>query len=552
MNSFYNPNNDVADDAIDGLIQYRKGTLRRYARDTQTRIVVRSNLDKSKVAVISGGGAGHEPLHAGLVGEGMLSGAVSGGVFASPSADAILTTIKLCAEPGGAGVLVIVKNYTGDTLNFGLAAVQARTLNIAVETVVVKDDVSLGDERPRGIAGTAMVHKVAGYYADRGETLGTVAEMAQTAANNLCSIGVSRTSCLIPGVQNVERIGEESVEIGIGIHGERGVETCKLSSAKEIMTKLCERMEEHVDYNSKYGVLFNNLGGLSVLESMLLYNELTKQKIFSVIDYIAGPSCLVTSLDMAGLSLSFIKLDDFITEALTQPISLREWPVFEKVHTEAPVPLPQISLRVQPQPSNNVAIRKLFECVLNALIDEEPKLNLLDSHSGDGDTGITVSRAAKKVLSVLDTMPFNNPDELFAHIGVLASQTGGTLGGIVGILLGETARTLPNDITWDSGNSVFGVALLNGLNKVCEALASKPGDRTIIDALHPAVECLKNAATINEAAIAARAGAMNTSSMKANVGRAAYVPDDAIRGLVDPGAEAAAIVFEALAMSREQ
>ncbi len=547
VNTFYNPESDIADDALDGLIRRRNGAIRRLPRGDQTRVVVRAELDRGKVAVVSGGGAGHEPLHAGLVGAGLLHGAVSGGVFASPSADAVLRAVMACGA-GGAGVLLVVKNYTGDTLNFRLGAVRARARGVPVAEVVVRDDVALGGARPRGVAGTALVHKVAAYYADAGAPLPEVAAMARLAVANVHTIGVARTSCTLPGVRRAQRIAEEQVEVGIGIHGERGAATGALGSAKAVINDLCSRVSKSLPPGGRYAVLFNNLGGLSVLESMLLYNELTAHPLFARVDYVAGPAFLVTSLDMAGFSLSFIKLEDPITTALLAPVSIPEWPKFEKV-TAPPPPLPHTPLRVDPQPSSNPAIRARLEHVLNACIAAESHLNELDSSSGDGDTGLTVARAAKKLLAAMDDMPFNEPSLLLAHIGVLASQSGGTLGGIVGVLLEEAARTLPSDVTWESSNDKFGDSLMKGLKAVCEALASKPGDRTIIDALHPAVTCLRDGGTMQQASVAARSGADSTTGMKAAVGRAAYVPEEAIRGVVDPGAEAAAVVFASLSGS---
>ncbi|MGL5241542.1 MAG: dihydroxyacetone kinase subunit DhaK, partial [Kluyvera ascorbata] len=220
---FYNQRENLVNDAIEGaIIASPWNNLARLESDPAIRIVVRQDWDKSNVAVISGGGAGHEPAHTGFVGKGMLTAAVCGDLFASPSVDAVLTAIQ--AVTGDAGCLLIVKNYTGDRLNFGLAAEKARRMGYKVEMVIVGDDISLPDNKhPRGIAGTLLIHKVAGYFAENGYNLDTVTREARLAMARVFSIGVALASCHLPADPNDGvRHHSGQAELGMGIHGEPG------------------------------------------------------------------------------------------------------------------------------------------------------------------------------------------------------------------------------------------------------------------------------------------------------------------------------------------
>ena len=190
MQNFYNDKDQIVTDAIDGLITSSGGRVRRFKDDSYARVVVRSDWDKSKVAIISGGGSGHEPAHAGLVGAGLLTAAVCGGVYASPSVDAVLSAIL--EVTGSAGCLLVIKNYTGDRLNFGLAAEKAKSMGHKVEIVIVGDDIAIENApQPRGIAGTVFVHKVAGYLSEQGESLADVLSAANAVNRNLRSLGLS-------------------------------------------------------------------------------------------------------------------------------------------------------------------------------------------------------------------------------------------------------------------------------------------------------------------------------------------------------------------------
>ena len=223
MPQFINTKETLVTEAIEGLLRSSGGRLARLDGFPHIKVVVRSDWDKSRVALVSGGGSGHEPAHAGFVGQGMLTAAVCGEVFASPSVDAVLAGIL--AVTGEAGCLLIVKNYTGDRLNFGLAAERARALGLKVAMVTVDDDVALPDlPQARGVAGTLFVHKLAGALAEQGADLTTVTQAAERAIAGTVSIGMSLNTCTVPGSVREDRIGAGKAELGLGIHGEAGVE----------------------------------------------------------------------------------------------------------------------------------------------------------------------------------------------------------------------------------------------------------------------------------------------------------------------------------------
>jgi dihydroxyacetone kinase len=279
MKRFVNTREAIVTEAIDGLLFSSEGSLARLDGYPHIKVVVRTDWDKRRVAVISGGGAGHEPAHAGFVGPGMLTGAVCGEIFASPSVDAVLACIL--AVTGEAGCLLIVKNYTGDRLNFGLAAEKAKRLGLAVEMVVVSDDVALPDSSPpRGIAGTLFVHKIAGHLAESGHSLATVRQGALDAAGAIRSLGVSLSTCTVPGQQTQTRLGVREAELGMGIHGEPGASVIEAGSAKQIVELMVAQLcAGRSDGDQRVGLLVNNLGAVPPIEMGVIVNEVLASRL---------------------------------------------------------------------------------------------------------------------------------------------------------------------------------------------------------------------------------------------------------------------------------
>lgn len=300
----------------------------KYLRGSE--VIARRNADKSKVAIISGGGSGHEPAMAGYVGKGMLDAAVSGNVFASPSPDRIIEAIH---EVGGEkGVLLVIMNYSGDIMNFGMAAELAEMEGYKVLSVVTKDDVAVPDSTystgRRGIAGTVFVHKIAGAAAESGKSLEEVRDIAQKVIDNTRSMGMAMTPCILPGVGKAGFVlGENEIEIGMGIHGEPGVERTDVMSAKELAEALCRRILDDMDYSgSEAAVIINGLGATPLMELYILTAEVDaylKANGVAPYKYIVGN--MMTSLDMAGCSVSLLKLDDELKEYLNAESDAPAW-----------------------------------------------------------------------------------------------------------------------------------------------------------------------------------------------------------------------------------
>ena len=268
MKQFINAKEDMVTEAIDGTIAASGGTLTRLDGYPHIRVVVRADWDKLKVALVTGGGSGHEPAHTGFIGKGMLTAAVCGDVFASPSADAVLAGIL--AVTGPAGCLLIVKNYTGDRLNFGLAAERARAFGHKVNMVIVDDDIALPDlPQARGLAGTIFVHKIAGAMAENGADLGECTSTAERVIKACRSIGMSLDTCTVPGSPKENRIPHGMAELGLGIHGEAGIEQVASNGAADAISKVIDRLAAKMP-EGPHAVLINNLGAASVLEMSIL------------------------------------------------------------------------------------------------------------------------------------------------------------------------------------------------------------------------------------------------------------------------------------------
>ncbi len=538
MAHFVNETKDIVTEAIDGILAGSGGRLARIDGYPHIRVVLRHNWKKSQVALVSGGGSGHEPAHAGFIGEGMLTAAICGDIFASPSVDAVLAGILAVAGP--AGCLLIVKNYTGDRLNFGLAAERARSLGHKVEVVIVGDDIALPNlPQPRGVAGTLLVHKIAGALAQSGADLSTVAAAARRVADGTMSFGMSLDTCAVPGSPKEARIPPGKVELGLGIHGEPGVQQVDFGGARTAVAAIADRMADRMR-DQPHVALVNNLGGTSVLEMSVILNELKLSRLGHNLSHVIGPAAMMTSLGMHGFSVSIYPASAEELDFLTAATSLSAWPGVSSVQAVQVAAMPEGIAPIEFAPSVNIAVRTMLMGCCETMIASREDLNALDAKSGDGDTGSTVARAAEALLSTIDRLPFADPAQLCRAIAQELGQTmGGSSGILVSIFFAATADALTTGLPIPE-------ALQAGLGRMKEIGGAKPGDRTLVDALEPALTALVDG--ILPAAKAARAGADHTKSLlKASAGRAAYVSAPQLQGHTDPGAEAIARVFEYLA-----
>lgn len=538
MDQFVNKKESIVTEAVDGLVAASGGKLARLNGYPHIRVVIRNDWDKSKVALVSGGGSGHEPSHAGFVGQGMLTAAICGDVFASPSVDAVLAGIL--AVTGPKGCLLIVKNYTGDRLNFGLAAERARALGIKVSMVIVNDDIALPDlPQPRGIAGTLFVHKIAGALADEGADLDNITIAANRVIANVKTIGMSLDTCTIPGSPKDNRIPDGVAELGLGIHGEAGIEQIAYQGAKDAVSSMINKLNSVIDRNQSYIALLNNLGGTSVLEMSVILHELCISSIGNQLAFVIGPTTMMTSLDMRGFSISIYPEIAEDVKLLNATTHLSTWP---GLSTIKPINIAELPNNLKPQtfaPSDDTSTRSLLTKCCNILIAAEGDLNALDAKSGDGDTGSTFAKAAHALLGSIDQLPLADHTQLLRAIGIELNQT---MGGSSGVLLAIFFAAAGDGSA--KGLPIID-ALKSGLKRLQEIGGANIGDRTLIDALAPALDNLSKG--LPDAANAARVGANHTATIsRAKAGRAAYISSQQLEGNVDPGAEAVARLFENL------
>ena len=518
-------------------------------------VVIRSGLpeaDQRKVAVLSGGGSGHEPAHAGYVGAGMLTAAVAGDVFTSPSTDAVLAGIRASAGPAGA--LVIVKNYTGDRLNFGLAAELARAEGIPVEIVVVADDVALKDtvpvDRRRGIAGTVLVHKLAGAAAELGLPLSEVAQVARGAAAGLSSMGISLGSCTLPAVGKPGfTLGEREIEVGLGIHGEQGVRRMEIASADDLTSLVLNTIE--ADGKLKSGdrvvLLVNGLGSTPPMElSIVARSALSILEAKGVSVERAWAGTFLSALDMPGFSLSIMQVDDRALELIDATTDATAWPRGGAVNRHRMLASSILPVEAQPDREMTAAgarLRQVAEDVAKALIAAEQQLTDLDSVTGDGDLGTSMKRGAEAILA-LPAQAFADVSSGLSAMGdAMRKAIGGSSGPFYATGLMRAARHLAGSDAPTAKE--LAEAFVAAVEAVSELGGAKPGDRTMVDALHPAAATFRDRlaegqsveVAWGEAVAAGEAGAEATKDMTPRLGRASYLGERA-KGHADGGAVA--------------
>ncbi len=327
MKKFINDVSMVEDQMIQGMVKAYPGYLRKLDCGN---VVVRAQKKEGKVALISGGGSGHEPAHGGFVGKGMLDAAVAGAVFTSPTPDQIFEGIKAIATD--AGVLMVVKNYTGDVMNFEMAAEMAEMEGIKVKHVVTNDDVAVKDSLytvgRRGVAGTVFVHKIAGAKAEAGASLDEVQAVAQKVIDNVRTMGAAITPCTVPAAGTPGfTLGEDEMEVGIGIHGEPGTHREKMRPADEVVDLLLSRILEDIDYTGhEVAVMINGSGATPLMELFIINNhvaDVLAEKGIRVYKTFVGE--YMTSIEMQGFSISLLRLDDEMKQLLDAPADTPAW-----------------------------------------------------------------------------------------------------------------------------------------------------------------------------------------------------------------------------------
>lgn len=331
MKKIINDPANVVDEMLDGLV---RGYPQYVERIEGTGAIVRSDKAsmQGKVGLVSGGGSGHEPAHPGYVGKGMLSGAVAGQVFTSPTPDQIYAAIN--AVNTGSGVFLIVKNYSGDVMNFDMAKDMAELDDIPVKSIVVDDDIAVKDslytQGRRGVAGTVLMHKVLGAAADQGATLDEIEALAQKVLPNIKTIAVALSAATVPEVGKPGfELADDEIEYGVGIHSEPGYRREKLQPSHDLVTELVGKLddEQHLSSDKQYGVLVNGMGATPLMEQYIfthdLLNNLDKRNIKPVFTKVGN---FMTSIDMAGISLTIFELaDPQWLDYLNYPVETIAW-----------------------------------------------------------------------------------------------------------------------------------------------------------------------------------------------------------------------------------
>ncbi|MCL2380215.1 MAG: dihydroxyacetone kinase subunit DhaK [Treponema sp.] len=548
------------------------------------KIIKKRKLNKGKVSLISGGGSGHEPAHAGFVGTGMLDAAVCGDVFASPSQMQVYQAIRETAS--GKGTLLIIKNYSGDMMNFKNAAFLAQEDGISVDFVKVDDDIAVQDSLytvgRRGVAGTVFVHKIAGAAAEKGCELAEVKAIAEKTIANVKSIGIALTSCTVPakGTPTFELAGNEA-EYGVGIHGEPGIRREGLVSANEMIDRmllsLCDELCIKAGGNERVAVLVNGFGATPLMELYLLNSEIYKvlsDKGVYIVRSFAGN--YMTSIDMAGASVSILKLDEQLEGLLNAPCNTPALKISGPADATDLTALATVnsenssaSFTVETPGSyavlgGEISLENLIyivDVMCECAIKNEIAFCELDSYAGDGDLGMSLAKGFKQLKHEWKTIAGESKNIgsfLDACSLVLMEHCGGTSGPIwgsafraAGKFAGERSALAMPDFAVLLQAAVAGIQACGERSFGRGAVV---GDKTLIDALIPCTDTWielsgKNAGFVEAFSAGAQAavdGAKRTERIAAKMGRAGTVGERSI-GHPDAGAHALAVIFTAVA-----
>lgn len=554
--------------------------------DQKFKIISKKEINKNKVSLISGGGSGHEPAHAGFVGKGMLDAAVCGDIFASPSQIQVYQAIRKTASDKG--TLLIIKNYSGDMMNFKNAAYLAEEDGITVDYVKVDDDVAVQDSLytvgRRGVAGTVLVHKIAGAAAEAGLSLEKVKKAAEHAVENVRSLGFAFTSCTVPakGTPTFE-IGDNEMEYGVGIHGEPGIRREAVISADALAERMTDTLTEELKAvkGDFVTVLVNGFGSTPLQELYLLNNAVCRvldEKGIKIHRTFAGN--YMTSIDMQGASVSLMKMDDELKIYLDQD---SEAPAFKISPCQTEIPY--VNLAAQSEEGKKVSyemradqawaeiskekisldnMKYLVDKMSTCIIEKEVPFCELDSHAGDGDFGMSVAKGFRQLKREWDEILKNETKDIGTFLNACSIVIMEYCGGASGPIWGTAFRA--------AGKKTEGKKELN-LSEFAEMLqAAVKGiqatgersfgrgavveDKTLIDALVPCADtwtaCAKKKSTFKktfeEAAKAAVEGARKTEEIAARMGRAGTVGERSI-GYPDAGAYALGVIFTELSDS---
>ncbi|MEI5893561.1 dihydroxyacetone kinase subunit DhaK [Bacillus cereus] len=549
------------------------------------KVIKKKEMNENKVTLISGGGSGHEPAHAGLVGKGMLDAAVCGDVFASPSQIQVYQAIKETASKKG--TLLIIKNYSGDIMNFKNGAHLAKEDGIEVDYVKVDDDIAVEDSLytvgRRGVAGVILVHKIAGAAAEAGMDLGTVKAVAEKAAANVRTIGLALTSCTVPASGSPTfTLAEDEMEYGVGIHGEPGIKREKTMSADELANRMTNDLIKDlgVKDGEEIALLVNGFGGTPLQELYLFNNAVTRElaaRNIKINRVFVGN--YMTSIDMAGMSLTVMKLDDELKTLLSKecntPAFKVDGPVesVEYVNVLEETEEKEVSFELETAEEHAVIkdnvitlnnMIYLVDKMSDIIIKNEVPFCELDTHAGDGDFGMSVAKGFKQLKrewhSIVDQENVTIGSFLDGCSMIIMEHCGGASGPIWGGAFRAASKAAgeKRELTVKEFAEMLQGAL-QGIQSIGERSFGRGavvGDKTLVDALAPCVDSWLASASSEEdmktafekGAEAAVKGAEYTKEIVARMGRAGTVGERSL-GYPDAGAHALGVIFTEIAGS---
>ena len=551
---------DFADEALEGFV----AANRRYVRKVHGGVVRATKTPEGQVGLVIGGGTGHYPAFAGWVGAGLAHGAACGNIFASPAASQVYSVIK--AAENGAGVLVSFGNYAGDVLQFGQAAAQLHTEGVDVRILAITDDVASAPadrvELRRGIAGDLTVFKVAGAAAEAGLSLDEVERVAVKANAATRTMGVAFNGCTLPGADHpLFTVPRGRMGVGLGIHGEPGVDELPVGTADGVAQLLFDHVtaETPADDSQRVAVLINGLGTVKYEELFVVYRkvaELLAERGYTVIDPVVGEQC--TSLDMAGLSLTLMWLDEELERFWTAP---SDAPAYRKGVVEARETIADDAVveRTDTIASGSVESRALATKIADGLllaqdvlVQNEARLGDIDAVAGDGDHGIGMVRG---VCAAVDSARASLDAEAGARTLVMragdawAEKAGGTSGALWGVALNAVGACLDDQHAAERETLISAVQA--AVDAVIQLGGAELGDKTMIDAAVPFAESLSQQratslrAAWKTAASICQEAAENTADIQAKRGRARVLAEKSI-GTPDPGAISFAMLIAAM------
>lgn len=549
--------------------------------DRQHRFFTRFEKNPDKVVLISGGGSGHEPAHAGFVGTGMLDAAVCGEIFASPSQIQVYRCIK--ATAGKKGTLLIIKNYSGDIMNFQNAAALAKLDGLEVDYVKVADDIAVEDSLytvgRRGVAGTVLVHKIAGAAAEAGLELGEVKRIAQKCADNVRSVGFAYTSCTVPAKGTPTfQLGDAEMEYGVGIHGEPGVKRENVISADKLAARMVESLVKDlsVKKGEKIALMVNGFGATPLLELYILNRFVLAElheKGIDVFRVFVGN--YMTSIDMAGASVSLLRMDDELEKHLAAKCDAPAFkidgsessPAYSEPAADARRDEGEISFTADASgAADTIADNKLSLKNMVYLVDKMAEIIIanevafcdLDSYAGDGDFGTSIANGFRQLKRQWKSIAANHTkdigDFLDACSLVIMEYCGGASGPIWGFAFKHAAKSTAGkrELSVQEMAAML-AASVQGIQDVGERAFGRGagvGDKTLMDALIPCAESWKKSAAANDGMLtafkhgaeAAVEGAEKTKDIVARMGRAGTVGERSL-GYPDAGAFALGKIF---------